>query len=295
MHACKAALNILVCTFADMGGAIYEVGVKYGKETLTLPDLKPKKVKLDLKKVNGLLGLELKEKDAASLLARMGYKYEDGHAVVPPYRADIMGPVDIIEDIAIAYGYNNFKPTIPDFFVPGKISRDYEDADAAMRGMGFMEIKTFILTNKEKLGRIGYEGNVVEISNPSTEEYTVIRPNLLSDMLDTFAINKMKGLPQKFYEIGIVQAPAGGRKRLIFGIMDKKVEFSKARGCLQALLQEAGFEFALEKKKSGLLEPDVSCSVVSNGKELGVFGKVKAEVMEKFGLGFEAYICELEL
>jgi phenylalanyl-tRNA synthetase beta chain len=295
LHACKAALNILVCTFADMGGTIYEVGVKYGKETLALPDLEPKKVKLDLKKVNGILGLELKEKDAASLLARMGYKYEDGQAIVPPYRADIMGPIDVIEDIAIAYGYNNFKPTIPDFFFPGKISRDYEDADAAMRGMGFLEIKTFILTNREKLKRTGYEGKVVEISNPSNEEFTIIRPNLLSDMLDTFAINKMKGLPQRFYEIDIVQAASGGRKRLIFGIMDKKVDFSDARGCLQALAQGTGFEFTLEKKKGGLFEPAVSCVVVSKGKELGVFGKVDADVMEKFGLGFEAYLCELEL
>ncbi len=294
-HACRAALNIIVCTLADMGGTIYEVGVKYGNETLALPDLRPKKVKLDLKKVNVLLGLELKEKDAAGLLARMGYKYEEGQAVVPPYRADILGPVDVIEDMAIAYGYNNFKPTIPDFFFPGKISRDYEDADAAMRGMGFLEIKTFILTNREKLKRTGYEGKVVEIANPSNEEFTIIRPNLLSDMLDTFAINKMKGLPQKFYEIGFVQAPSGSRKRLIFGIMDKKIDFSEARGCLQALAQGTGFEFSLEKKKNDLFEPVVSCSVVSEGKEFGVFGKVNAEVTEKFGLGFEVYLCELEL
>ncbi len=294
-HVCRAALNIIVCTLADMGGAVYEVAVKCGKETLLLPELAPQRVKLELEKVNGILGLELKEKEVAGLLGKMGYGYESGHAVVPPYRADVMSSVDIVEDIAIAYGYNNFKPTIPDFFFPGKISRGYERADAAMVGMGFMEIKTFILTNREKLQRIGYGGKVVEIANPSTEEFTIIRPNLVADMLDTFAINKMKGLPQKFYEIGLVQAPAGNRKRLIFGVMDRKVEFSDMRGYLQTLATEAGFDFVLEKKKMDLFEQDVSCVVASKGKELGILGKVRAEVMNRFGLGFEAYLCELEL
>lgn len=295
LHACKAALNILVCTFADMGGVIYEVAVRYGKETLVLPDLKPLKVRLELDKVNKLLGLELKEKDVAGLLARMGYTYEAGNAIVPPYRADIMGSVDVVEDIAIAYGYNNFKPTIPDFFFPGKISQQYAEADAAMVGMGFLEIKTFVLTNKERLHRIGYEGKVVEIANPSTEEFTIIRPNLIADMLDTFALNKMKGLPQRFYEIGLVHAPGGDRKRIVFGVMDKTVDFSDVRGHLQTLAAETGFEFRLEKRKIDLFEPEISCAVVSNGKELGVLGKVKPEVMGRFGLGFEAYLCELEL
>jgi phenylalanyl-tRNA synthetase beta chain len=295
LHACKAALNILVCTFTDMGGTAYEVAVKYGKETLILPDLTSVKVKLELGEVNKLLGLELKDKDAAKLLERMGHGYKEGHVIVPPYRADILGRVDVIEDIAIAYGYNNFKPTVPDFFFPGKIIREYAEADAAMTGMGFVEIKTFVLTNREKLQRIGYVGEVVEIANPSTEEFTIIRPTLIADMLATFAINKMRGLPQRFYEIGLVQTVEGERKKVIFGIMDKKVEFSDARGSLQTLAIEAGFEFVLEKSTPGLFEPDISCVVVSKGKNLGVFGKVRPEVMGRFGLDFDAYICELEL
>ena len=295
MHACCAALNIIVCTLADMGGTIYEVLVGRGKETLRLPDLKPKKIKFELEKANRLLGLELKEKEADGLLARMGYGYGKGFVAVPPYRADIMGSVDVIEDLAIAYGYNNFKPTIPDFFSPGKISRAHEQVDAAMVGMGFLEIKTFMLTSMDKLKRVGYEGKVVEIANPSNEEYTIIRPSLLPDLLDTFAINKMRGLPQKFYEMGLVQAEAGKGKRLVFGIMDRKVGFSDARGYIQTLAAEAGFELRLEKKEYPALDRETSCAVVVGGREAGFFGKVSREVMERFGLEFEACVCELEL
>jgi phenylalanyl-tRNA synthetase beta chain len=295
MGACKAALNILVCTFADMGGELHEVGMEYGKDRFQSPDLEPKTMAVDVKAVNRMLGIELSEAEMGGLLGRMGYRYKKGMVFVPPYRADVMGLVDIVEDIAIAYGYNNFKPTIPDFFSPGEVVKTYDGLDEVMRGMGFVETKTFILTNKERLGITGAPQDVVEIANPATADYTVVRSNLISDMLDTFRINKMKGLPQRFYEIGIVQTGKKTRKKLVFGVMDKKIEFSDARGYLQTLASEKGREFSLEKKASKVFEPGLSCAIASNGKDIGVFGKVGRGVLDKFGLGFDVYICELEL
>ena len=294
IHSCKAALNILVCTFADMGGRINEVTMKYAKESFPTPDLKERKMKLDLKKVNRILGIELTEKRAAELLEKMGYDYKEGELLIPPYRADIISMVDVVEDIAIAYGYNNFEFTTPDFFSSGEKSEPYEELENIMRGMGFLEIKTFILTNKEKLGTVGYEKGVVEISNPSTVDFTVVRPTLVADMLDVFSNNKMKGLPQKFYEVGFVQNK-DTEKRLVFGVMNKGLEFSEVRGFLQTLAREAGLDFVLEKKKNPLFEDDLSCVVVSGKREVGFFGKVRKEVLGRFGLGFEVYVCELGL
>jgi phenylalanyl-tRNA synthetase beta chain len=295
MHACKAALNILSCTFADMGGQVLEVTMEYGKERFASPDLHTKKMGLDLKKVNKLLGITLGERQIGALLTKMGYTYAKGKVDVPPYRADVMGLVDIVEDIAIAYGYNNFKASIPDFFSPGSIISTYDAADQIMRGMGFMEAKSFVLTNKEKLGRIGSTQGVAEISNPGTVDYTVVRPTLVLDMLDTFRINKMKGLPQRFYEIGIVRDGKKSTNRLAFGLMDKKVEFAHARGFLQTLCFEKGIEFGLTKKSMQLFEPDMSCAVVSGGKEIGIFGRIRKDVLEKMGLDFDVYICELRV
>ena len=292
LDACNAALNILCCTFADMGGAVHEVSVEYKDQKLKTPDLKEKTVKLSLKKVNELLGSEFSEKELGKLLARMDYAYEKGIVVVPPYRADVLGPVDVIEDVAIAYGYNNFKLTTPGFFSPGSKIEPFEDIDNIMRGMGFLEMKTFILTNREKLEIVGYRGKLIEISNPNNVEYTVVRPNLLADVLDILANNKMRGLPQKYYEIGLVEE---GSKRLVFGIRDKELQFSDVRGYLQTLANERGFEFTLNKSKNSLFEEETSCSVVVNNRDIGVFGKVKKEALEKFGLGFDVYICELIL
>ena len=120
INTCNAALNIIVCAFADIGGEIYEVSVEYKKNKLRTPDLRKKQMRVDLKKVNEILGIVLKESEIGKLLGKMGYKYKKGVVEIPPYRADILSFVDIVEDIAIAYGYNNFKPTIPNFFNPGE-------------------------------------------------------------------------------------------------------------------------------------------------------------------------------
>jgi phenylalanyl-tRNA synthetase beta chain len=294
IHSCRAALNILVCTFADMGGEVYEVEMEYGKEKFSSPDLKHKQMKLDFGEVRRILGMEFVEKEITALLAKMGYRYVKGIVYVPPYRADVMNTIDIIEDIAIAYGYNNFKPTLPDFFNPGETIKKYDSIDSVMRGMGFLESKTFILTNKENLSKIGFEGKAIEISNPSTADYTVVRPNLLASMLENFSINKMKGLPQKFYEIGVVHQ---GRqeKRLVFGIMDRKVQFSDFRGYLQTLAFESGIEFELKKSEREVFDKEISGIVISKGKEIGTFGKVSGRILEKFGIGFDVFVCEIKI
>jgi phenylalanyl-tRNA synthetase beta chain len=294
MHACKAALNILVCTFSDMGGQPYEVLMDYEHGKFHAPDLSEKKMKLDLEEVSRILGLEVTEKMAKELLARMGYAYSKGEVLIPPYRADIISAIDVVEDIAIAYGYNNFEFTLPDFFSPGERIDPNEEADRVMRGMGFSEIKTFILTNKEKLAAVGHGGRVVEISNPNNVEYTVVRPTLTADILEVFSNNKMKGLPQKFYEFGLVQHKET-RRNLIFGIMDKEVKFSDARGYLQTLAREIGLKLALEKTLHPLFEEETSCVVLDGEKEIGIFGKVNKKALEKFGLGFDVYVCELRL
>ncbi len=306
LNACNAALNILVCTFADMGGTIYEVAVEYGKEKILMPDLDERRMPLDVKRINRTLGIELGKKEMVGLLARMGYGYRSGKVLVPPYRADVINWVDIMEDIAIAYGYNNFKYTLPDFFSVGSVLGKFDRIDDTMKGMGFLETKTFILTNKEKLASVGYNGDALEISNPGTVDYTVVRPNLVADLLGVFSTNKMKGLPQKFYEIGIVYDKGKLGKRLVFGIIDKKLDFSSVKGYLQTLAAQItakpGVTFELTRQASDLFESELSCSCSifssNEGKTKaipGVFGKVRKDVANRFGLDFDVYLCELEL
>jgi len=291
----KQALNILACSFADMGGEVLEVEVAYPKESEKTPDLGCMKMKIDAKRIGRALGVELDVGGIGEMLARMGYEMEGDSVLVPPYRADVLDEVDVMEDVAIVYGYNNFEPSIPDFFSPGMKLRDRKGADEAMVGMGFEEVVTFILTNRGKLAKIGYGGKVKEILNPSTEEYAAIRPTLLADMIDVFATNKVRGLPQKFYEIGTVYEGGNAKKKLCFGVAGSGLEFSTARSYLQTLLKELGAKCVLKERGYGCFESPYSMAVLNSKKEMGVFGRLSDAIKQENKFEFDVYLCELDI
>lgn len=294
-NSISAALNILACTFADMGGEIYSVKVKYADKAINTPDLKPRKMKLDLETANKVLGIKLTKKQVVEYLKKMGYGMSRTNVMIPPYRADIIGYIDIIEDIAIAHGYNKFEPTLPGFFSAGKADKTHDAVDGIMRGMGFVETNSFILTNEKKIRRIGYKQKIRKILNPSGEEFTAIRPTLVADMLDTIVTNKTRGLPQKFYEIGYVYENNRTYRRLCFGVVDNKLEFSAVRGYAQTLFKELGMEFRLEKIDTDLFEKDMGAGVRINGRDAGIFGKINANLLKAFGLDFEVYVGEFQI
>jgi len=295
INSIMAALNIIVCNFVDMGGKAYEVKVKYPDKKITTPDLTPNKIKINLGRISKILGIEIKENDAKKMLARMGYEYNKGIVMIPPYRADVIHEVDVMEDLAIVYGYNNFKPTLPGFFNEGETNKTWDDVDSTLRGMGYSEIDSFVLTNKDKLKMIGYELGAKEIENPKTEEFTVIRPTLFISMLEAFSYNKMKGLPQKFYEIGVIYENDESKKKVAFGCSDRNIEFSEFRGILQSLMKELKFDFELKSEECVLFGQEICAGVYVKGKRIGLIGKVNKRIMNEFGLEFPIYLCELEL
>ncbi|MEK6819818.1 MAG: phenylalanine--tRNA ligase subunit beta, partial [Nanoarchaeota archaeon] len=148
----KKTLNILITTLSDMGGKIYQMNLKFGSKKEITPDLKPEEMKISIENTNKLLGLNLNEKQIKGFLERMGYNYEKGKVKIPRWRVDILHGVDLIEDIAIAYGYENFIPEIPKISTIGTedgkeiIKRKISEI---LSSLGFLEVSNYHLTNKE--------------------------------------------------------------------------------------------------------------------------------------------------
>ena len=283
--------NMILCALADRGGEIYSVNA--GKETY--PDLEEKRMEVDFDFVNKTLGVDLKKEEILKLLKRMGFESENDEILIPPYRIDVVDRVDVVEDVAIPYGYNNFKPEMPMFFTEASLIRKYNLIDNVMRGMEFSEIKTFNLVNKNKLKELGCGEGYVDIKNPVSEDSSTVRPNMVLSILEVFGRNKVKGLPQKFYEIGDVHDEKSLHKGLVFGMVDKKIEFSDARGVLQTLMRELGLEFELKKGDSKVYDPEMSGEIIVKGKDVGVFGKINNKTLEMFSLEFPVYLCEINL
>ena len=295
LNTVMAILDIICCSMADGGATIYQVKMRYPGKRIVAPALTTRKMQLDHAWIARLLGLKLPPSKIKQLLGRMDIVLTANNAMAPPYRVDVMHPVDILEDIAIAHGYNNFHPTLPDFFSMGRMNERWPRLHGVMRQMGFAEIETPILMSAQVLEAYGPEKQV-KILNPVSEEYTTLRPALVPSLIATYMHNRVKALPQRLYEIGPVVDGGVQKQCLVFGWMDRALAFSDIRGVLQTLAKEEQWKFELKKEGLPLwLDPAEGGVIMMDNKWCGVIGKMKPDFLARYHLGFPIYICEIDI
>lgn len=203
-------LNIIVTSFADMGGKIYQMELKY-KKRKTTPNLNPEKRKISVENANKILGLNLNEKQVKQLLEKMGHNYNKGIAEVASWRTDMLHEVDLIEDIAIAYGYENFVPEIPEVSTIGQENPEVSfkrKISEILTGLNLLEVSNYHLTNKrdmfENMGVLKKdEKDFIEVEESKTD-YNILRKNLTHYLLKILSQNVDSEYPQRIFEIGTV-------------------------------------------------------------------------------------------
>jgi phenylalanyl-tRNA synthetase beta chain len=114
---------------------------------------------------------------------------------VPPTRSDILHPVDVIEDIAIAYGYNNLEVVVPKTLTVGgplPINQLTDLLRVEIAQCGYMEMLTHgLCSTAENFTYLNRPvGPAVSLSNPANIEYEVVRTTLIPGALKTLAHNK---------------------------------------------------------------------------------------------------------
>ncbi len=211
------SLNLVTLSLADRGHDILSTMIKYPypverQKHLTTPQFPTSSLTLQLETINQVLGIPLTRYEVELLLKKARYDVTDAisqeiEVIVPSYRIDVMHPLDIIEDIAIMYGYNNITPQWPKQITFGEISANEHFVDLTREivvGLGFQEILSFTLTNKENLvQRMGTpDTNIVELINPTSQRFTCLRNWLLPGLLKFLGQNTHIEYPQKIFEVG---------------------------------------------------------------------------------------------
>ena len=307
----KAAVDdciaILYAQLADRDAAIEQVTFK-GAISQAEPVARKRQFKVTAEAVQKLLGVALAPAEIASNLERMGFgaKVEANAvtATVPAYRNDIMAECDLVEDVGIANGYQNFSGREPPFATIG--SKDPAEAFAdrlreLMIGLGFQDCVTFTLTNEAThYGRMNAQQSAhVEVGNPLTNETTMVRTDLLPSMLSVLEANKDQKYPQRLSEVGDVvvidQQSSQGcstRKRLCAVIASKNAGLSEIKSATEALLKELGFEYSLQAENRPFFISTRSASV-KGAKASGHFGEIHPQVLENFSLSMPVAGLEL--
>lgn len=298
-------LKICASAFADRGCEIYEVQTNYSKKKVTAPTLKPWKMELDIDFVNKLLDLNLKPNEVESALKKMRYGASNENVFVPSYRTDVLHPIDLIEDIAIAHGYEKFEPRIPKIPTIGKENKAESFSNTLkeiMVGLGFQEIVSFILSNEEKqFDKVNKRKNgYVKIQNPTTEDYTMARVSLIPSVLETFSQNLSSEMPQKVFEIGITaqidkkaETGASNKRKLSAGIMHSSANYSEMKSYLDSFFTIIGKEFTIKKSSDKCFISGRAADILLNKKKIGVIGEVHPEVLTDFGIDYPVVLFEV--
>ena len=299
------ALNIFVAMFADMGGDIYSVDVVYHNKTITTPNLTPRKMKLDLNYINQRLGLNLKDKEVKDLLERMGYGVGKSEVLIPAYRADVLHQVDLAEDIAIAYGYENFAEEIPLIATIGE-ENELEKFSRKIReilvGLSLIEVKNYHLITEEELNKkMNLTNKAVGLKNV-LGEYNHLRNAIIPSLLRTLTENQHNEYPQNIFELGRTfflddKEETGVKEieKLAVAICHEKADFTELKQMLDLLISTLGLEYKVKECVLPSYIPGRVGKIVCQGVEIGCIGELHPQVLENWNLIMPAVVLELDM
>ncbi len=299
-------LNIIVTFFADLGGEVYSMDLIYQNKKYTTPDLRPDKMKLDLNYVNKLLGLNLKKTMIKKLLERMGYSYEEDYVLVPAYRTDVLHQIDLVEDIAIAYGYENFEEEIPNVATIGE-----EDSFEIFKrkiayilvGLGLIETMTYHITNKEKHNKkMMIDLKCIQLENALTKDYNILRSWVIPSLMEVLTNNKHNDYPQKIFDIGVCfkENPIKETKteeftRLAVATTHSTADYTEIKQYLDALMRAIDLEYEVYDTDHPSFIPGRVGRVNVKGKDVAYIGEINPVVLQNWQLEMPVACFELNL
>ncbi|KAI1010245.1 hypothetical protein LB503_013193 [Fusarium chuoi] len=196
-----------------------QINSDHNNQTRVTPNLKPRVAEVEIDYLNSCTGLSESPESLCKLLSKMSYtstpSTRDSNILeiaIPPTRADVLHQCDVMEDLAVCYGYNNLPRTAPSRsatvgapLLVNKLS-DIIRIEAAVAG--WSEVMPLILCSHDEnfawLNRKDDGNTVVRLANPKTAEYQVVRSTLLPGLLKTIRENKGHSVPMKIFEVSDV-------------------------------------------------------------------------------------------
>jgi phenylalanyl-tRNA synthetase beta chain len=305
------ALTTVTLSLADRGNAIYSTRIlyPYGETRVDeTPTLTTRTMPVERAYVDTVLGLELDNATILQLLKKGRYdaRAANGtiHVSIPCYRLDVLHPIDVVEDIAIMYGYNRIPAKWPEAQTFGGISQREHRTNVTreiMIGLGFQEILSLSMSTKANLqARMNLpEDAVLEVLNPMTSRHTCVRNWLLPNLLEFLSGNTHHSYPQRIFEVGDCVAfdeirETGVRevRKLACLVIHPRAEYSEARGVLDALLGNIGGSFEVRAGAHGSFLEGRVARLLRDGEAIGCVGELDPHVIEAWNLenpvaGFE--------
>lgn len=333
MENLMLSANIVACDFFDAGYEILPVKVVHPYETalgkeVVAPFYFQPSTKTTLAAINKKLGCDLTKDEVLDALARMdndvsakdfdasektaSYLKANKNDVEfvlnpPPYRNDFLHEVDIIEDVMIGVGLDNFKPVRPGDFTVGQLSDVTlfsRKAKEIMVGLGYQEmIFNYLGSKRDYIDRMCVSSeNVIEISNPMSENYQFVRPSIIASLLRAESQAGQAVFPHKIFEIGKVafldsSENTGTKTIQSLGFMTacNNANFNSLASEVSTLLYLLDHKYDVKEVEDPRFIPGRQAAIMLNGKQVGVFGEVHPQVLENWGIIVPCVAGEIDI
>ena len=317
-NAVNYSLNIIATTFADMGAKLETLNVVYDDkpdEILKVPNLSARKMQVHIDFINSYIGLKLTANDIIKYLRKVRLEASTTknknilNVKIPAYRVDFMHEVDIVEEVAIGYGYQNLTPVVKEGgfgkYHPAEVfanlTRDI------MIGAGCLEMVNSTLSSQkdyEKLGLKFDEKEKIILSNPVSEQFNTTRENLLVGLMKNLAFNRSAEKPFKLFEVGdilLLDRKKDNRARrelhLASITLSEHADYSEIKSLLDHYFRTLGILDDIDIKP--ILHPTFikgrTGEIYYRKKKIGLIGEIYPQVIINFGLSYPVAAFEINL
>jgi len=263
--------------------------------------LKQKQLKLDARKIETILGIKIPVSFIKKTLIALGFEIDEEKTILTPsFREDIEGIADIVEEVIRFYGYDKIKTesitTLP--MTKGGLDKRRErlnDIESKLNAFGAYGIKNFSFVAPDAL--FADKNKCIKILNPLSEDYSIMRNELVSSMLKTVKFNLTKQNDSfRIYEIDNIFLKNSSiisdstlpfeQKTLCLAITGENEDFYKLKNFVGSLVGE----HEVKRSEAVFLHSGISADIMLDGQKIGCYGKVCPKVLDD-----NVYILELNL
>lgn len=278
------------------------------------------KLKVRTGKVNQILGADLPKDEVARILDALGFKVEDGkdlRVTVPPFRPDVAREIDVVEEVARMYGYNEIgtktraSGSLTTYRSP--VEKAIREVKGVLTGLGMTEVVTNSLIDPEVLKIVDPSAAPLAIKNPLSRELSVLRPTLVPNILQTLVWNKNRKVEDlSIFELGrVFMGDSEGRlpteRLMVCGAMmgkkeqpgwnteNRKVGFFDLKGLLESFFERISLDkFGIIGYDNSIYKKGVGARIIDGQGQIGTFGEVKREILERFDLKGKVFLFDLD-
>lgn len=304
--AAEDTLSVIASTLQTAGFDLYSVQIS-GANNST-PTLKSRTINVDVDLVNSILGLKLSSSAIATCLKKCRIDAQPKKSkitcTIPRYRFDIIGPMDLVEEVALGYGIENLKPTLPLSSSVGQknsVTKELDTTSLMMIGLGYTEALNSSLVSQKVLHDLTniHDSKTIEVMESKSLEHTVLRDSILPGLLENLSKNVHESYPQKLFETGQVFTIANPIKEEIHLAAisaHKDANFSEIKSILQSLLK-VGFNIETSSKASEhtIFSKGRAANIIVDNKIVGIIGEIDSTVVDNFKIRVPVVAFEIQL